>query len=165
MGKNLFTSLALASTMFAASPTEAQEKITDARVGETKAALQRVIEGLDSTKYPAAITKFKDLLLFTVDNEVTPEEHTQILAAAEILAKIDPKSAEAIQNSLLGVPTVIAEKQVSALNESPEERKTRLEKEKKVKELVQMMKNMNKAFFDKKNWATAHKKDVVEVDI
>ncbi len=152
-------------------PVKGQEEITDARVGKTRDAVVQVIDRLDWTpknptiKYPAALKKFNDLLLLMDDHKLTEAEHAEMLENAELLAKIDQDGAQEIRDSLLGVPTVIAEKEVAALNESPEERKIRLEKEKKVKELVQMMKNMNKAFFDKKNWATAHKKDVVEVDI
>jgi len=93
--------------MLAAAPSKAQEKITDARVGDTKAAIQKVIDWLDSSKYQAAVAKFRDLLLLTVDGELTDEEHKEILAAAELLEKIDEVGAEAIKKSVLGVPTIV----------------------------------------------------------
>lgn len=51
------------------------------------------------------------------------------------------------------------------LNERPEDKAKRLAEEKKQKEIDKMTKNINIAYFDKKNWTSFHKKDVAEVNI
>lgn len=158
MGKNVLASLALAGSMLAAEPIKGQEEITDARVGKTKEAVVQVIDRLDWTpedptiKYPAALKRFHELLVFMEDDKLTAAEHGEILKNTELLAKIDQEGAEAIRNSLLGVPTVIAEKQVAALNESPEERKERLQREKREKLQISLLEDFRKYFYREENW-------------
>ncbi len=167
MGKNLLTSIALAGSLLAAEPIKSQEGADNA-AGRTNKALIELINEL-----PAGFEKAREVvkwdIILTDDGDLSDSDKLAIENHMwKFTTTVVAEKAQKVREAMNGVETVIAEEENAALNESPEEKKERLEREKKDQLKNKIIKVTNEAILDKKKWSSVQAwqaKNDAEVEI
>jgi endonuclease YncB( thermonuclease family) len=98
------------------------------------------------------------------DGRLDPTDEVMIRDHAGKLAKLFPKETGEVVAAVNGVTTIVAKEEVAALNESPEEKKIRLERKKQEKIKQEALEHLNKMLNDHKNWeVSTDKTDSAEI--
>ncbi len=149
--------MALVAALAAGDATHAQEG-ADSTANRTKQALVELLSELPPGFDSARRVIEWDITLAT-DGDLSDSDILTIEGHMSKLATVIPESARKVREAMTGVETIVAADEVAALNESDEERKIRLDKEKQTETLQKMITKLNKdGLFDESAWGSTNSK-------
>lgn len=148
---NTFKSLVAAAGILAAGDATNAQEGADSTANKTKQALVELLSEL-----PPGFDSARKVIEWDItlagDGDLSDSDKLAIEGHMWKLATVIPESARKVREAMTGVETIVAADQVAALNESPEERKARLEKERMQKMAQKSAETLNDEFLDDRNW-------------